>query len=161
MSQLDNLLGGLLGGKAGDGGLEDVLGQLTGGQGRANGGATMGAGAGGLLGSLLPLLAGFLKNGGLNKILAGFKQQGRGSEAESWISTGGNEPITGSDLENAMGREEIASIAAKLGLSQEETAEALARVLPQVVDKVSPEGQLPPENELDDLFGQLAGMASR
>ena len=60
-----------------------------------------------------------------------------------------------------MGREEIATIAEKLGLSEEETADALAQVLPQVVDKVSPEGQLPPDNELDDLFAQLAGTASR
>lgn len=37
----------------------------------------------------------------------------------------------------------------------------LGQVLPHVVDRVSREGQLPPENELDDLFGQLAGMASR
>lgn len=164
MSQLDDLLGGLLGGKGGGGGLEDILGQLTGGKG---GGSSSGeastatAGAGGLLGALLPLLASFLKNGGLNKVLAGFQQQGQSAQAQSWISTGGNEPVSGGDLENVMGREEIATIAEKLGLSEEETADALAQVLPQVVDKVSPEGQLPPENELDDLFAQLAGTASR
>jgi uncharacterized protein YidB (DUF937 family) len=161
MSQLDDLLGGLLGGQGGSGGLEDILGQLTGRQGGSGTSSPPTGGGAGMLAALLPLLATFLSNGGLSKILAGFQERGQGTQAESWISTGGNESVSGSDLEDVMGREEIASIADKLGLSEEETADALAQVLPQVVDKVSPEGQLPPENELDDLFAQLAGMAGK
>ena len=75
MSQLDDLLGGLLGGKGGSG-LEDMLGGLTGGRGAGSG---MGAGGGaGLLGALLPLLAGFLQNGGLDKVLSGLRAEGEG-----------------------------------------------------------------------------------
>jgi len=155
MSQLDDLLGGLLGGKSG---LEDMLGGLAGGR---SGGSGMGAGGGaGLLGALLPLLAGFLQNGGLDKVLSGLRAEGKGAQAESWISTGENDAVSGADLESAMGKEEISRIAAKLGLSEEETADALAEVLPRVVDTVSPQGELPAENELDDLFAQVARAAS-
>ena len=153
MSQLDDLLGGLLGGKGG-GGLEDMLGGLAG---RRGEGSSFGGGGGaGLLGALLPLLAGFLQNGGLQKVISGLQAQGKQAQAESWISTGENQAVSGADLESAMGQEEIARIAAKLGLSEEETADALAEVLPRVVDTVSPQGELPAENELDDLFAQVA-----
>ena len=103
-----------------------------------------------------PLLAGFLQNGGLDKVLSGLRAEGKGAQAESWISTGENDAVSGADLESAMGKEEISRIAAKLGLSEEETADALAEVLPRVVDTVSPQGELPAENELDDLFAQVA-----
>ena len=118
------------------------------------------AGGAGLLGALLPLLAGFLQNGGLQKVISGLQAQGKGAQAESWISTGENDAVSGADLESAMGKEEISRIAAKLGLSEEETADALAEVLPRVVDRVSPQGELAPENELDDLFAQVAKAAS-
>ncbi len=157
MSQLDDLLGGLLGGQSGDsggGGLEDILGQLTGGGG---GQSNAGAGSGGLLGALLPLVASFLQNGGLNKILAGFQQQGLSSQAASWVGTGANEPVSGADVEQVVGADQIAEIARQLGLSNEQTADAVAEVLPRVVDQVSPEGELPAEHDLDDLFAKISG----
>ena len=101
MSQVDDLLGGLLGGGAGGGGgLEDILGQLTGGEGTTTG-TRAGTGAGaGMLAALLPLVAGFLKNGGLNKILAGFQQKGMSSQAASWIGTGDNDAVSGAEVED-------------------------------------------------------------
>lgn len=155
MSQLDDLLGGLLGGQGGDGGgLEDILGQLTGGQG--GGQSTASAGAGGLVGALLPMVAAFLQNGGLNKILAGFQQQGQSSQAASWVGTGSNESVSGADVEQVVGADQIAEIAQRLGLSNEQAADAVAEVLPRVVDQVSPDGQLPAEPDLDDLFAKIA-----
>ena len=53
-------------------------------------------------------------------------------------------------------RQELADAAKKLGVSQEEAARAIAEVLPQVVDHVSPDGQLPPEQDLDQAFDRLA-----
>ena len=164
MSQLDDLLGGLLGGQGGGGGsLEDILGKLTGGQSSGTGGSATGmtAGAGGMLGALLPLIASFLRNGGLNKVLAGFQQKGQGSQAQSWVGTGANEAVSGADVEQVLGADEISSIASQLGISNEEAADAVAEVLPQVVDRVSPDGALPTETDLDDLFGKLAGMAGK
>ena len=113
-----------------------------------------------VLAVLLPLVASFLKNGGLNKILSGLQQQGKGSQAASWVGTGDNEAVSGADLEQVIGSDQISAIAEQLGISNEQAADAVAEVLPQVVDRVSPEGELPAETDLDDLFAQLAGRSA-
>jgi uncharacterized protein YidB (DUF937 family) len=157
MSQVDDLLGGLLGGQGGGGGLEDILGQLTGGQGESGQTSGANAGAGGMLAMLLPLVAGFLKNGGLDKILSGFQQQGLGAQAQSWIGTGANDGVSGAAVEQVIGQEQIAEIARQLGITEGQAADAVAEVLPRVVDQVSPQGELPAEPDLDDLFARIAG----
>jgi uncharacterized protein YidB (DUF937 family) len=64
--------------------------------------------------------------------------------------------VAGEQEEQVIGEEEIDRIAAQLGISHAQASSALAMVLPEVVDRVSPGGQLPDQSELDDLFGQLA-----
>jgi uncharacterized protein YidB (DUF937 family) len=149
MSGLDDILGGLMGGQGGSGGLGDVLGGLTGDRGGGGGG-------GGAMGALLPVLAGVLASGGLNKIMGGLKTNGLSAQADSWVGTGANEAVSGRDVEQAMGKEQIQQIAQKLGVSESQAADAVAQALPQVVDKVSPQGQLPPEQDLDAAFDKLA-----
>jgi uncharacterized protein YidB (DUF937 family) len=151
VSGLDDILGGLMGGKGGgSGGLDDVLGGLLGG-GRGGGG-----GGGSAMGTLLPVLAGLLASGGLQKVLGGLKANGLSAQADSWVGTGANEPVSGSQVEQAIGKEQMQQIAQQLGVSESEAAEAVAQALPEVVDKVSPEGQLPPEQDLDAAFDKLA-----
>ena len=150
MSGLDDILGGLMGGKGGSGGsggLDDMLGGLLGGR---------GAGGGGTMGALMPVLAGLLASGGLSKIMGGLKANGLSAQADSWVGTGANEPVSGKDIEQAAGREEIQKVAQQLGISESQAADALAQALPEVVDKVSPEGKLPPEQDLDAAFDKLA-----
>jgi uncharacterized protein YidB (DUF937 family) len=55
-----------------------------------------------------------------------------------------------------MGQEQIQQIAQQLGISESQAADAVARALPEVVDKVSPEGKLPPEQDLDAALDNLA-----
>jgi len=148
---LGDILGGLAGGGgSGGGGLGDILSGLTGG-----GGAKGGVGMGGLLGSLLPMLGGLLAGGGLQKVLSGFQAKGLSAQADSWVGTGENEPISGADVREVVGDEEISRIAQELGVSVDEAAAAVAQVLPEVVDKVTPDGTLPPDDELDSAFGAL------
>ena len=147
MSGLDDILGGLMGGKGGSGGLDDMLGGLLGGR---------GGGGGGTMGALMPVLAGLLASGGLSKILGGLRANGLSAQADSWVGTGANEPVSGKDIEQAAGREQIQQIAQQLGVSESQAAEAVAQALPEVVDKVSPEGKLPPEQDLDAAFDKLA-----
>jgi uncharacterized protein YidB (DUF937 family) len=146
---LGGLLGGLAGGGGTGGGLGGVLGGLTG------GGDAQAGGMGGLLGSLLPALGGLLTGGGLQKVLSGFQANGLSAQADSWIGTGENAPISGADVRKAVGDDQIAQIAARLGVSEDEAADAVAQVLPTVVDRVSPDGHLAPESELDAAFGAL------
>jgi YidB-like protein/Bacterial protein of unknown function (DUF937) len=61
------------------------------------------------------------------------------------------------ELEQAVGSTEIEQIAQQAGASPEETKEVLAQALPQVVDKVTPNGQIPDQAQLDDMLGQLFG----
>ena len=97
---------------------------------------------GGLLTALLPVVGGMLAGGGLQKVLSGFQANGLAAQADSWVGTGENEPISGADVRKVVGDEELAKIAAQLGVSEDEAADAVAQVLPAVVDKVSPDGQL-------------------
>ena len=141
----DITLTDVTGGKGGSGGLDDMLGGLLGGRG---GGGTMGA--------LMPVLAGLLASGGLSKIMGGLNANGLSAQADSWVGTGANEPVSGKDIEQAAGKEEIQKVAQQLGISESQAADALAQALPEVVDKVSPEGKLPPEQDLDAAFDKLA-----
>jgi len=59
-----------------------------------------------------------------------------------------------------LGSDELTKIAGQLGISESDAATALAQVLPAVVDNVSPDGQLPPDNELDKALGQLGDAAA-
>lgn len=150
---LGGLLGSLAGGASSGGGLEDIIGGLTG----SSSGSRAG-GMGGLLGSLLPAIGGMLAGGGLQQVLSGFQANGLSAQTDSWIGTGENKPISGEDVRKAVGDEELAKIAVQLGVSEDEAADAVAQILPTVVDKVSPEGHLAPDNELESAFGALEGL---
>lgn len=147
---LGDLLGSLAGGASSNDGLEEIIGGLTG----ASSGNQAG-GMGGLLGSLLPVIGGMLAGGGLQQVLSGFQANGLSAQTDSWIGTGTNEPISGEDVRRVVGDEELARIAAQLGVSADEAADAVAQVLPTVIDRVSPEGHLGPENELESTFEAL------
>lgn len=166
---LGDLLGGLLGGAQGGGGsgggsgggLGDLLGGLLGGSdsstGAAGGGAASGAAS--LMSVIGPMIASFLQNGGLNKLIAGMQSQGLSAQADSWVGTGANEPIDASDLRHVLGDEEIAQVAQQLGTDPDTASQFLAQITPNVVNAVTPEGQLPDEAELDRLVGVLNGFA--
>jgi uncharacterized protein YidB (DUF937 family) len=144
-------LGDLLGGLGG-GGLGGVLGSILG------GGAARGGGLGGgnpILRMLLPVVAAMLMNGGLQKILSRLQEQGKGAKGQSWVSTGPNEPVDAADIREALDEQELSRIAQQLGVSEDEAAEAVAQVLPDVVDQATPQGELPANEELDEKFGRL------
>jgi uncharacterized protein YidB (DUF937 family) len=134
---LGDLLGGLAGGGGVGGSLEGILGTLSGSGGQGPGGL------GGLLTALVPAVDGMLAGGGLQSVLARFEATGLGAQAASWVGTGANAPITGADVEKAVEPEQIAGIAAELGVSEQEAAEAVAQVLPAAVDRLTPGGELP------------------
>ena len=137
------------------GGLGDLLGGILGGTTR--GGSAGGTGALGgnpMLRMLLPLVASMLMNGGLQKILGRLQQSGS-TKGQSWVATGPNEPADAEDIKAALDEGELAEIAQRLGVSEDEAAEAVAQVLPDVVDQATPDGELPDEDELDRKFGRL------
>lgn len=160
---LGDLLGGLLGGGSGSaggsqgglGGLEDVLGGLLGGG--ASGGAAQGVNTGAVVAALGPLLAKLLKGGGLSKMMQGAQANGLSAQADSWVGTGGNAPVSAQDVRGVVGEDAVDELAQNAGISHEQAAEVLAHVVPQVVSGLTPDGQLPADNDLDQLVAKFGG----
>ena len=137
-------------------GLEQILSGITGaGQGPGQGGGGKGAAMAGMAAVAAPMILKFLQGGGMQKLLGNAQAQGVGDKAESWVSTGENKPISAQELEKVVGTDEIDQLAQQTGASREQTEEVLAQALPQVVDKVTPEGKVPDQAQLDQLLGQL------
>jgi uncharacterized protein YidB (DUF937 family) len=95
------------------------------------------------------------QNGGVGGILDKFRQAGYADHADSWQGTGQNLPISGSALQEVLGSGAIGQIAQQLGLSHGEAAGGLAQMLPQIVDKFTPQGQVP-DNDNDMVAQALA-----
>jgi uncharacterized protein YidB (DUF937 family) len=80
--------------------------------------------------------------------LAGFAQQlqnrGLGSQVKSWIATGPNQPVTAQEIQQALGSERVKQLAARVGIDADVVAQKLSTILPQLIDRLTPNGQLPP-----------------
>ena len=87
-------------------------------------------------------------SGGLAELMDRFKRSGQGQTAESWVSTGPNEPCTTAQLERAIGPEVLDTLSTHTGLSRDELLTRLCHELPNAVDKYMPQGRLPTEAEL-------------
>ncbi|WP_084360906.1 YidB family protein [Hydrogenophaga palleronii] len=115
--------------------------------------------AGGLPGGLDPqmliaLVGSVLASaGGLQGLLAKLQAGGLGDAVQSWIGTGANQPVSGSQLGSALGPDLLGTIAAQLGGSKEQASGTLADLLPGLIDQLTPKGQVPSDNELGGLGG--------
>ena len=127
---------------------DSVVGAL----GQAQGGSPAGAQP-----ALLDAVAGLLGNGGLQDLAAKFEQGGLGHLIGSWIGSGQNLPISADQLHQVLGSEAIAGLAQRLGLSHGDVAAQLSQLLPQAVDKITPQGALPQGGlgEIGSLLGAL------
>ena len=147
MGLLDSVIGAALGGGQGGGQggnaalINMVLGMVTG------GGKAGGAQAG----------------GGLGDLIAQFQRSGMGDVVGSWVSTGENQPISPDQLGNVLGADKIAGMASQLGMNQGDLLGQLSQMLPQVVDKLTPNGQVPQQVDAGglDLGSLLGGLLKR
>jgi uncharacterized protein YidB (DUF937 family) len=123
-------------------------------------GAGAGGGAGGLgdllkggLGGLLAGgAAGTVLSGGLNDLLKQLQQSGHGETASSWVGNGPNRPISPRDLGSALGADQIGLLTSQYGLSREELLDGLSEHLPELVDHLTPGGQVPSPEEMQRLI---------
>jgi uncharacterized protein YidB (DUF937 family) len=136
--------------------IKEMLGGLDQGAGSALGSAKEQNPQGGLLGGLGGLLggasAGGVLTGGLRDLIDRFKQTGHAEAAESWVNSGPNQSLGSDQLEQAIGPEVLATLTEQTGLSREELLARLTRDLPGAVDKFSPQGRLPTEEEVGRLI---------
>ena len=100
---------------------------------------------GGVVGaSMVSVVNGILeKHGGVQGIVNEFEKNGLGATVRSWVGTGPNEPVSPADVHRVLGSDLLQQLSAKSGLSVQELAEKLAQVLPQAVDRMTPDGTIP------------------
>ena len=82
------------------------------------------------------------KHGGLQGVVSEFEKNGLGATVKSWVGTGPNQPISADELQKALGADLLQQLSAKSGLSVQELAQKLSQVLPQAVDKLTPNGTI-------------------
>jgi uncharacterized protein YidB (DUF937 family) len=99
------------------------------------------------------------QNGGVEGLLDKFRQGGYADQAASWQSTGQNIPVSGSALQEVLGSGAIGQIAQQLGMSHGDAAGGLAQVLPQLIDKFTPNGQVPDDH--NDMVEQALAMLTQ
>ncbi|MFD9052771.1 YidB family protein [Streptomyces zaomyceticus] len=131
--------------------LGGLLGSLLGGGGQSGGGA------GGILGSLIGALAGARGTGGgngsnpLGGLLEMLTRSGLTDQTQSWVGTGENQSVSGTQIAEALPDETLRKVAQDAGVSPQEAADQIARTLPTAVDRLTPTGSMP-EGSLEDII---------
>jgi uncharacterized protein YidB (DUF937 family) len=121
--------------------LTDILGKLGGPEGQQ-----------GAVAAIAKLVGGT----GVQGIVSAMHQNGLGQQAKSWIGPGKNQPISVADVKKMANPQLLAQLAKQQNLSPDELCEHIAQALPHVVDKATPDGQVPKQaSAADTLTGVL------
>jgi len=83
------------------------------------------------------------KHGGVSGVVDEFEKNGLGATVKSWVGTGPNQPISADQVHKALGPDLLQQLSQKSGLSVQELTQKLAQILPQAVDKLTPDGVIP------------------
>ncbi len=115
-------------------------------------------GGGGSPNPLVDVVLGLITNpqtGGIQGLIQTFKEKGLGDAMSSWISTGENQPVSGEQIQHALGGSFIQQIAQQLGSSKSEVSGSLSNLIPQIIDKLTPTGTLPEGDALNQGLSRL------
>ena len=143
MGLLDSVLGGMLGGgqqqQGGAGALINIIAGMLANQGG-------GGGAGGL--------------GGLAGLAEQFQRGGMGDVMNSWIGKGENLPIAPDQLGDVLGGDLLGQLTQQTGMGQGDLLGQLSQLLPQMVDKATPDGAIPAGGlgDIGAILGKLGGL---
>ncbi len=81
--------------------------------------------------------------GGLGGLLQRFQGAGLGDAVASWVGSGPNAAVSPDQVRSALGDGPLRTLAEHAGLDEDETASHLSGLLPQMVDRLTPDGQIP------------------
>jgi uncharacterized protein YidB (DUF937 family) len=112
--------------------LDDIAAKLGGKQGQEGG-----------LASLQKL---FSSSGGLEGMASKLTNSGLGKQVQSWVGTGDNQPVSGPQVQQAVGKDQIHAVAKQAGISDEEASDQVARAMPEMVNQATPQGQIPQQD---------------
>ncbi len=96
-------------------------------------------------------------NGGLQAVLDKLRSSGMSEQVNSWLSNAPDIPLSAEQVQQVMSPERLASMAASAGMSVQDTAAALGKMLPDLVDKLSPGGSLPGADQLSGVISAIPG----
>ncbi len=96
--------------------------------------------------------------GGLGGLLEQFQRMGYGEQASSWVGTGQNQPIPADVIGQIFGKDGLSAIARQAGVSEQDASAGLSQLLPEVVDRVTPNGKVP---DLDMLSASVDDLSRR
>jgi uncharacterized protein YidB (DUF937 family) len=147
-----------------DGALGDMAGSLLGGQG-GNAEQMLGGllsqfgGAGSQKGLLVAAMQLVQQQGGLEALVQKFQAGGLGDVVQSWVGTGANAPVSGAQLEQVLGADALTSASSQAGLAPANVKDGLASMLPDIVNQLTPGGQLPANSGalITAVLGRIRG----
>lgn len=139
----------------GAGGLGGILGRLFGGgpsreagpagTGPATSASDMSPGG---LGNLFSgAAAGTVVSSGLGTLVRDLHESGHGQAAQSWVGSGPNQEIAPSDLEHALGADTLDTLSQKTGMNRDDLLSTLCQHLPELINRLTPDGRLPTDKE--------------
>jgi uncharacterized protein YidB (DUF937 family) len=92
---------------------------------------------------------------GLDAVLEKFRSSGFDDKVESWISKGKNAALSPDEVKSALGSE-LDSYAAKAGVAKDQAADGIAKALPELVDKLTPEGVIPSADKIKSELSSIS-----
>ena len=116
-------------------------------------GKVLGGSSNPLASSLLQMIQN--QPGGLQGLVQNFHDKGLGGIAQSWVATGQNLPISADQIQHVLGSDQVKALAAKAGISPDVAGGAIAQMLPGIIDKLTPNGQVPAHSSVMDMVGGL------
>jgi uncharacterized protein YidB (DUF937 family) len=89
---------------------------------------------------------------GLGGLIDQFQKKGLGDVIDSWVNRGANKSVAPDQVSVALGGDVVDQLSRRTGLARDQVVAELARMLPNVVDKLTPDGRLPTQQELMRLM---------
>jgi uncharacterized protein YidB (DUF937 family) len=123
---IGNVLGGQQSAAGGSDPLAGLIGQVMGGDGSGMANVVSGA---------------INQAGGLGGLMDKLKAGGLEEQAASWVGTGENKPVSADQIQGALGKE-VEGVASSMGIDAGKLSPLLAMVLPVIIDKLTPKGQV-------------------
>ncbi len=103
-----------------------------------------------------PILDMIQQNGGLQQIIGQLQNSPIGEQVNSWLGTGPNETVSAEQVKEAMPNA-VEDLAQETGMSAEQVSTSISELLPNLIDKLSPTGQLPGADQVTDVIKNLPG----
>ena len=116
-------------------------------------GSVLGGSSNSLASGLLQMIQN--QPGGLQGLVQSFHDKGMGGLVSSWISSGPNPPISGDQVHQVLGSDQVKALAAKAGISPDAAGTAIAQILPGLVDKLTPNGSVPDHSNVLEMASNM------